>query len=79
MTVVLTYKNWKESLTIWFNAIAAVLFEAEQMLGVFKEIVGDTGFYRGYAITVLIANILIRVYKTKTAIGRNNQQPPEKS
>ncbi len=71
-------KKWTESITIWFNTIAAVLFEAEQMLGVFKGIIGDTAFYRSYAFIVLIANILIRVYKTKTAIG-SNQQPPEKS
>lgn len=63
-------KNWTKSLTIWFNAIAAVLFEAEQMLGVFKGILGDSNFYRAYALTVLVANILIRVFLTKTSIRK---------
>lgn len=62
-------KSWKESLTIWFNAGAFVLYELEQMLGVFKGIIGDTALYRSYAVIVLVSNVLIRVYKTKTAIG----------
>lgn len=61
-------KKWTKSLTIWFNSIAAVLFEAEQLLGVFKGILGDSNFYRAYALTVISANILIRVFLTKTAI-----------